>query len=479
MKKFDMIVIGSGSGLEVSSEAAGRGMSVAVVEEGPFGGTCLNRGCIPSKILIHCADVIETIKRAEIFGIKATVESIDWQYIIRRAFDEIDEDARGIEEGNRKSSNISVFKGTGKFVENKTLEVNGEQITAETILIAAGTRPWVPHIPGLTDVPYITSDQALRLPQQPRRIAIVGGGYIAAEMAHFFGALGTEVTLIHRRQLLLRDEDEDVSRRFTEVYQRRFNMLLDAQVSRAESRGNEIALEVAMDGATVEVVADALLMATGRIPNTDILQVAATGVETDARGFIKTDEFLETGVPGIWALGDIVGKYLLKHSANLEASYASNNIFNPDRKAPVDYWAMPHAIFASPQVAGVGLTEQEADRMEVDYAATSYDYQNTAYGSSIEDKDGFVKVLADLETGAIIGGHIIGTDAATLIQEIVNPMRMGLNTDAITQSIYVHPALPEVVQRAFGELMYMMDQRRQHQGHSQQEHAEGHSQPGH
>ena len=478
MKNFDLIVIGSGSGLEISAEAAGRGMSVAVVEEGPFGGTCLNRGCIPSKMLIHCADVMETIQRSELFGIKARVESIDWQHIIRRAFDEIDEEARGIEEGNRQSPNITVFKGTGRFVQNKTLEVNGEQINADTILIAAGTRPSVPDIPGLADVPYITSDQALRLPEQPRRLAIVGGGYIAAEMAHFFGALGTEITLIHRRQLLLREEDEDVSRRFTEVYQRKFNMLLGAQVSRAESRGDEITLEVAMNGSTVEVVADALLMATGRIPNTDLLQVAATGVETDARGFIKTDEYLETGVAGIWALGDIAGKYMLKHSANLEASYATNNIFNPDRKVPVDYWAMPHAIFASPQVAGVGLTQQEAERMGVDYVTASYDYHNTAYGASIEDRDGFVKVLADLETGAIVGAHIIGTDASILIQEIVNPMRMGLNTDAITQSIYVHPALPEVVQRAFGELLYMLGQRRQ-QEHAHQEHAEGHTQPSH
>ena len=165
MKKFDLIVIGSGSGLEVSAEAAGRGMSVAVVEEGPFGGTCLNRGCIPSKMLIHCADVMETIQRSELFGIKARVESVDWQHIIRRAFDEVDEDARGIEEGNRQSPNITVFKGPGRFVQSKTLEVNGEQITAETILIAAGTRPYVPDIPGLADVPYITSDQALRLPQ--------------------------------------------------------------------------------------------------------------------------------------------------------------------------------------------------------------------------------------------------------------------------------------------------------------------------
>ena len=452
MQHFDLMVLGSGSGLEVSSEAAGLGLSVAIIEEGPFGGTCLNRGCIPSKMLIHCADVMDTIKNAHIFGIKATVQGIDWQAIIARAVDEVDADARAIEEGNRQADNITVFKGRGRFTGAKTLEVNGEEISAEIVLIAAGTRPMVPDIPGLVGVPYITSDEALRLPEQPRRLAILGGGYIAAEMAHFFGALGTEVTLIHRGPQLLWAEDDDVARRFTEVYQRKINILLNTQISRAESRGHEIVLEVSSEGSTGEVLADGLLVATGRVPNTDLLNVAATGVEIDERGFVKTDEFLETNVPGIWALGDIVGKYLLKHSANLEAAYEGNNIFNPDNKVAVDYNAMPHAIFASPQVAGVGLTEREAIEQGFDFAVASYDYSDAVYGSSIEDRDGFVKILAERHSGEILGAHIIGTDASILIQEVVNAMRAGLNVRSITQSIYVHPALPEVVQRAFGEL---------------------------
>lgn len=452
MSNFDVMVIGSGSGLEVSAEAASRGLSVAVVEEGPFGGTCLNRGCIPSKMLIHCADVMETIQQAELFGIKARVESVDWQSIIRRVVNEVDGDAQAVEEGNRQAANITVFKGSGRFVGEKTLEVNGEKISAETVLIAAGTRPSIPDIPGLDDVPYITSDQALRLPEQPRRLAIVGGGYIAAEMAHFFGALGTEVTLIQRSPLLLRAEDEDVARRFTQVYQRKFNVLLDAQVSRASFNGDGIALQVSTNGDTQQVVADTLLVATGRVPNTDLLDVASTGVETDEQGFVSTDEYLETRVPGIWALGDIVGKYLLKHSANLEAAYVSNNIFNPDHRVAVDYRAMPHAIFASPQVASVGLSEREANDLDLNYTTATYDYYDTAYGSSIEDRDGFVKVLADPETGEILGAHIIGTDASVLVQEVANAMRWRLPVDAITQSIYVHPALPEVVQRAFGQL---------------------------
>ena len=236
------------------------------------------------------------------------------------------------------------------------------------------------------------------------------------------------------------------------MYQRKFNLLLSSQVSLAERRGDDLPSAPTGRYLQSDVVADAFLLATGRVPNTDLLAVAGTGVETDERGFVKTDEYLETSVPGVWALGDIVGKYLLQHSANLEAAYAANNIFNPDHKVAVDYRAMPHTVFASPQVAGVGLTEQEARELGVPYAAASYDYYNTAYGSSIEDRDGFVKVLASPETGGILGAHIIGTNASILIQEVANAMRLGLTIDAITQSIYVHPVLPEVVQRAFGEL---------------------------
>ena len=452
MRSFDLVVIGSGSGLEVSSEAADRELSVAVIEPGPFGGTCLNRGCIPSKMLIHSADVMEAIRRAELFGIKARVSSVDWDFIIKRAVDTVDADAQMVEEGNRQHPNITVFKDTAKFVGNKALEVAGERIAAETIVVAAGTRPRVPEIEGLSDVPFITSDEALRLPQQPRRLAIVGGGYIAAELAHFFGALGTEVTIIHRGPQLLRQEDAEVAARFTEVYQRRFSMLLNSTVRRASRKGAEIALDVTSDGQERTVVVDSLLLATGRVPNTDLLEVAKTGVALDERAFVVTDEYLETNVPGVWALGDIVGRYLLKHSANLEAAFVAHNIFNPESKAPVDYHAMPHAIFASPQVAAVGLTEQEASEAGLPFVTSVYNYSDTAYGSSIEDRDGFVKVLVHRETREILGCHIIGSEASILIQEVVNAMRMRLTTSAIAQSIYVHPALPEVVQRAFGAL---------------------------
>ena len=447
-----MIVVGAGSGLEVSSQAANSGMSVAIVEEGPFGGTCLNRGCIPSKILIYCADVMEIIKNSATFGINARVESVDWDFMMSRAYQEIDSDALAIETVNKDNKNITVFNGTGHFTGEKTLEVNGQNITANTIVIAAGTRPFIPDIPGLEDVPFITSDEALRLPNQPKRLTIIGGGYVAAEMAHFFGAMGTDVTIVQRHNLLLRTEDEDVSQRFTEIYQRKFNLLLNAQIQKAYMDSNGIALDVLVNGETETVISDSLMLATGRIPNSDRLKVSNTGVEVDQLGFIKTDGYLETGVRGIWALGDIAGKYMLKHSANLEAAHVAHNALNRAQRVAVDYRAMPHAIFGSPQVASVGITEKQSKEEHIHCLTATYSYYNTAYGSSLEDRDGFVKVLAHPEDGEILGCHIIGQNASMLIQEVANAMRLRLPSDAITQSIYVHPALPEVVQRAFGEL---------------------------
>lgn len=423
-----------------------------MVEPGPFGGTCLNRGCIPSKLLIHCADVMETVKNADKFGIRVKVEGVDWAHIMERASHTVDEEAHQIEEGNRATDNIEVFKTTARFVDNKVLEVDGERITAPTIVIAAGTRPTLLDIPGIEAVAPITSDEALRLPAQPRRMAIVGGGFIAAEMAHFFGTLGTEVTIIHRRDTMLREEDEDVARRFTEIARRKFNFLGPARIRSAARVRDGVELQVEVEGAARTVVVDTVLFATGRRPNTDSLAVSESGIAVDERGYVAVDEYLETNVPGVWALGDIVGRYLLKHSANLEAAYVAHNIFNPTAKVEVDYHAMPHAIFASPQIGSVGITEQDARAQNLDYVTATYDYKNTAYGESIGDEDGFVKVIADRSEWEILGCHVIGAEASILVQEAVNAMRGRLGIDAINQSIYIHPALPEVIQRAFGAL---------------------------
>lgn len=449
---FDLIVIGMGSGAEVSAAGASRGWRTAVVESGPFGGTCLNRGCIPSKMLVHVADVARTVRRAKLFGVDARIEAIDWDFIVERVFSEIDADAASIEEANRRAETIEVVKGEARFIGPNLLEADGRRLTADTIVIAAGSRPGVPKIRGLDAVKVRTSDDVMRLERQPRRLLVVGGGYVAAELGHVFEALGTEVTIVSRGPRLLSDEDDDVSSRFTQSYGRRFDLRLNSEVTGVSRRGSEVSLRLVRDGQTEEVVGDEVLIATGRIPNADLLGAEQCGIELDEEGFVRTDEFLRTNVPGVWALGDIVGTYMLKHSANLEAAHVAYNILHPDDLQAVDYHAMPHAIFGSPQVGSVGLLEREARERGVRHVVASYEYDQTAWGSSIEDHDGFVKVLADPDTGEILGCHILGADASTLIQGVANLVRSRLTVDVLRRAIFVHPALPEVVQAAFAQL---------------------------
>ena len=466
MEEFDFLVIGSGSGLDVANVATNRGQSVAVVEKGRLGGTCLNRGCIPSKMLLYHADVVETVERAEEFDISAEVNDVAFADIVRKVNEEVHGDAASIRSGLESSSQHELFDGEARFVDDRTVEVSGGEddgarLRADTVLIAAGSRPWTAPIEGVEDVDYLTSKQALQLEEPPDHLIIVGGGYIAAELGHFFGTFGSDVTIIGRRPHLLPSADEEVAEAFTERYAERFDVYtgyeaigasesdegitVDAKTYQPDTQSGDAESEATDE--SVSVTGDELLVATGRIANTDTLNVEATGVETDADGFVETDEYLRTTAEGVWALGDIVGEYLLKHNANHEAKAVARNIFGDDLQ-PVDYTAIPFAVFGSPEVAGVGAHEAELRAADREYATNTYRYEDTARGDAMH-AEGFVKVLIDLE-GEILGCHIVGPDASTLIQEVVVAMKAGSGTvQDIRESVHVHPALPEVVQRAF------------------------------
>ena len=447
MRTFDLIVIGSGAGLIVAEEGVRRGLRVALFESGPLGGTCLNRGCIPSKLLIRSADVMDAVRRAHVWGIEVRVEGVDWNRVVGRVSSLVDADALEVERRVRQGTTL--VRETVRFIGPKLLEAAGEQYSAERIVIAAGSRPSVPDIPGIEPVPYLTSDEALRVAQQPRSLIIVGTGYVAAELAHFYGALGTEVTLLNRGERILAGEDEDISQTFTDVYERRFRVLRNTVARHVERNGEGVSVEVRAEGEDRRLQADALLLATGRVANTEALNLSATGVRLNDKGFVRANEYLETDVPGIWTLGDIAGRFMFRHSANLEGQHVAYNIFHPEQQAPVDYHAMPHAVFGSPQVGGVGLTEAEARQRGRPYVTGRANYIDTGYGLALEDHDGFVKVIADAKSREILGCHIIGSDAAVLVQEVVNAMRLHETVDVITASIYIHPALQEVVADAF------------------------------
>ena len=460
MDELDFLVVGSGSGLDVANAAANQGQSVGIVEKGPLGGTCLNRGCIPSKQLLYHADVVETIERADEYDIDAAVNGVDFATIVRKVNEDVGGDAASIRRGLESSDSHTLYAGEGRFVGDRTLEIvdgddRGARVRADTVLIAAGTRPSIPDIDGIEAVEYLTSTEALRLETPPEHLVIVGGGYIAAELGHFFGTFGSDVTIVGRRPNLLPEADPEVAEAFTERYADRFTLHTGHAATSVEETGDGIELTArpyeygdggVQDGEVV-VTGDELLVAAGRRPNTDVLDVEAAGVDVDERGFVETDEYLRTTADGVWALGDIAGEFLLKHSANHEARTAVRNILGDDLQA-VDYTAMPWAVFASPEVAGVGATEAELEDAGREYATRTYPYDQTARGDAMH-ADGFLKAIIDLE-GTILGCHIVGPEASNLIQEVVVAMTAGSGSVRdIRESVHIHPALSEVVQRGF------------------------------
>ena len=445
----------------MASLASRKGMKVAVIEPGPLGGTCLNRGCIPSKMLIESAEVAQTIRRSPTFGIDSEIKKVDFPAIMRRTMEFIDDESSGIEEAINANPKYTLYKNFARFLAPKKLLVGKEEIEGDQIVIAAGTSPFVPPIPGLDKTAYHTSDTIFRLENQPQHVVFIGGGYISCEMAHFFGGLGSEVTVLDRGELLVSNEDGEIARKFTEVFSRNYNIIMQANISGvsgpAPGKEGEVKVEYSVgDSKETTVAGDLLFVATGRAPATGSLQCKEAGYELSERGFLVVNEYLETSVEGVWALGDIVGKAPFKHGANYEAKIVAHNLFlSGDKRMKADYSVMPHAIYSSPQVGGVGLTEEQAKEKKIDYAVGRYPYIKTGMGKALDDQDGFAKIIADQKSRKIVGAHILGTDSSILIHELIVAMAAcGGDVAAITDSIHIHPALSEVVQRAVNAVSF-------------------------
>ena len=454
MEKYDVLVIGSGSGMTIASNAVASGLETAVVEHGPMGGTCLNRGCIPSKMLLYPADVIAMIQEAKQLGIDANINSIDFTKIMNRMHRLVTEDSQHQGSAVEASPRIKWYKDTGEFVADYTMKVGNEVIKAKKIFIVSGARTGIPPIKGIETVNYLTNDTLLELESLPKDMIIIGGGYIAAEYGHFFTSMGTNVTVIQRNIRLVPEEEPEISELLKEEMSKRMRIFTNHEVVEAKEK-NGIKTVTAKDRETEEIKefsAQSLLVAAGRVPNSDLVKPEKTGVELDERGYVKVNEYLETSKKDIWAFGDAIGKQMFKHVANYEADIAWHNSVH-DHKTAVDYKAAPHAVFSNPQIASVGLTEAQAKEQGYKIWVGKEHYKNTAKGAAMGNPKGFVKVVVEQETGKVLGGHIIGPFAPILIQEIINAMAVeGSIMMNIVKPMHIHPALPEVVLRAFGNL---------------------------
>jgi len=461
VRHVDLAVIGSGSGNSIINEKFDN-LSVALIDDGdPFGGTCLNVGCIPSKMFAHTAEVADEIRGAARYGLHASLPTADWPAIRDRIFGRIDPIALAGLGWRESQPNVAMMRGTARFTGDRELEVSypdgpSESLTADKIVLAAGSRPRMPALPGL-DSPELegkvhTSDTIMRLERLPNTMVILGGGFVAVEFAHIFSALGVAVTLINRSAYLLRHADAELARALTDELSQRVVVRLNQTVVEVDGAGRGGIGVYTTDLNDIEYSYDAeiLLVATGRVPNSDRLNLEAAGVEVDDEGYVVVDAHQRTTAEGIFALGDISNHSMLKHAANADARAVQHNLLHPDDLTSANHTTIPYAVFCDPQLASVGVTEQELRANRTPYLVGVQRYADVAYGWALEDRGVHVaKVLVDPDSLQLLGCHILGPQASTLIQPAIQAMATGLDARTMARGQYwIHPALTEVLENA-------------------------------
>jgi mycothione reductase len=484
MKNFDFIVIGSGAGLMVIEAALAQGKKCAIIEKSKFGGTCLTKGCIPSKMLVYPADTIRAAENAKRIGLNIPKGTHDWKLIEERVWKQINF-CETIEKNLKNKENLTVFNGTARFTGKKTVEVlhkdgtTSEEITGDKIVIACGARTFVPPIKNLEKTGYATPESFFGekyAKEGYKRLIIIGAGAIGAEFTHIYSAFGAEqVTLIEAGSRILATEEEEVG----DFVENQFNKLGNIKIiknakimdtigyEKGNSEGFKKEVIVESEGVTHKVYGDEIFVATGVRPNSDYLSLENTEVEVNERGWIKSNEYLETTQKDIYVIGDANGKYQFRHTANYEASILINNLFTDNCKKAACYNTVPWAIFTYPQVAHVGMTEKQVKDAGLKYWVGRNYYANVAYGIAMgighkSDDNGFIKLIIG-EDSTILGVHIVGPYAAMLLQPFVylmnasqkceiNPNRVCSTTmcpelgtyNPILDSMVIHPSLSEL-----------------------------------
>jgi mycothione reductase len=452
MKTYDIIVIGSGAGNIVADQALNHNFTVALIDRGPIGGTCLNLGCIPSKMLMYPADRIMEIREASRLGITAEILSVDFSGIMERMRHTISRYREKMTRELKQLSGLDFYEEEAHFIDDYTLNVGKDKIKGHIIVIAVGASPKVPPVQGLEEIDYLTNESLLDLTRSPESLIIIGGGYIAVEYGHFFAAMGTDVTLLETSDRLVQSQEPEVSELLERKLGSRINLHTNTEAVDAYL-SNGLCTVIGKDknhGRKKRFKAQRILVASGRMSNASGLKVANTGIDMDDRGYILTNQYLETSKKNIWALGDITGRGMFRHAANYEASVVIESIFH-GTKRKMDYSKVPHAVFTYPEIASVGLTESEAiERFGADALLTEHvKYGEVARGEAMMEKDGFAKVIVHKDRGTVAGFHIIGPHASILIQEVVNAMAGENGLSYLKTSMHIHPALTEIIQNIF------------------------------
>ncbi|MGA3208556.1 MAG: dihydrolipoyl dehydrogenase [Syntrophales bacterium] len=452
MKEYDVIVIGAGSGLSIAFKAQASKLKVALIDKGNVGGTCVNVGCVPSKILIYHADRIADIEEARKLGIEARVKRIDFPAIMDRMKATINESRTWMKNEIASSEGLDFYNDEARFVDDYTLKVGKKTVKGRKIFIASGARPLIPSIKGLNKINYLTNENLLDLREKPESIIVIGGGYIGVEYAHFFAALGTRVTVVQRQSRLLANEEPEIADRLKEELSKRMDILTNWETVEVWKKKGvyTVILKNLATGYEKAISGAKVLVAAGRVSNADLLDVHKTGVETNEANYIKVDDTLQTSRVNIWALGDAIGRQMFTHAGDMMQRVAWRNA-TARKKISFDFSIVPHAVFTRPQIASLGLTQEQAAKSH-EILVGRANYSDVVMGDAMMESESFAKVIVEKKTEKILGFHIIGPEAAILIQEVVNAMARGGDVKSITDNMHIFPALSEIVPETFNNL---------------------------
>ena len=452
---YDIVIIGGGPGGYVAAiRAAQLGAKVALVEMDRVGGTCLNRGCIPTKALVRSVEVLQLVDQAPAFGVIVEEPAFDFARIMARKNEIVARLVGGVEE-LLKTYKVEVVSGTATIPKPGMVLVkpasdapsptsNLQPLTSKTIVIATGSVPARPPIAGLDAPGVLTSDDILELEEVPDSLAVIGGGVIGLEFASIFHALGTRVTVLEMLPTLLPTVDGELARRYkSHLQQEGVEVHLRARVEEIRPKGDRLAIRVADSGQEVE--AEKVLVATGRVPYTEGLGLDELGVKRE-RGAIVVNESMATNVPGIYAIGDVTGGVMLAHVASRQGEVAVENILG--HPVAMDYRAVPNCVFTLPEIAGLGLTEEQAKAEGLDYEVARFPFSASGRALTIGETTGLVKLICERESGKVLGMHIMGPQASDLIAEGTLAIQMGATARDIAQTIHAHPTLPEAIMEA-------------------------------
>ena len=457
MEKFDAIIIGCGqAGNPLSKELASQGWKTALIEENMLGGSCVNYGCTPTKAMISSGRIAHLIDKSEDYGVYSGEPEIIMEEVIDRKDNIVDSFRKGIQQSINDRENLTLFRGHGSFSDNKTIVIDlnegGEkEIVGEKIFINTGLKPMIPPIEGLKEIDFHTSTSIMEIDELPEKLIIIGGGYIGIEFGQMFNRFGTDVAILQAGEQLMNREDKDMAEEVQTILEEDGIDLYLNTMAKEVSQEDEIRILAEIDGEKIEITGSDILVATGRVPNSDGLGLNNTDIEIDEQGYIQTDNSLETSVSGIYALGDIKGGPAFTHISYDDYRIVKDNLLK-DRDSDIANRILPYTLYMDPQLGRVGLTEKEADEQGYSFKVAKMPMKRVARAIEVGKTRGMMKVIVDADTDKILGAAILGPEGGEIMSVIETAMIGELPYTALKDAVLSHPTFAESLNNLFSKL---------------------------